>query len=116
MTGGNDNLSRQLALSNQLGWIEEQIRTLFKKFDTLEENSTREHRIVHDVVVATSESVRNLAKDVTEMKPLTKDYELKRAEDRGARRFIKTAYALGGGSIAVGLGKALEYFSARPHP
>jgi hypothetical protein len=80
------------------------------------EAATEEHRAVHDIVVSMSESVRNLAADVAVMKPLTDDYREKRAEARGAARFLKAGWALAGGSIAMALAKGVEYFSARPHP
>lgn len=103
-------------LSLAIGGLRADVSNLARIVHANQEAATDEHRKVHDIVVATSESVRIIAKEVAEMKPLTKDYELKRAEARGAARFIKAAYALAGGSIAVGLGEAIKFFSIRPHP
>jgi hypothetical protein len=103
-------------LSVAIGEMKAELRIVAQTVRDNQESSTEEHRKVHDIVVATSEAVRNIAADVAEMKPLTDDYREKRAEARGAARFLKAGYALAGGSIAVGLGKAVEWFSARPHP
>lgn len=103
-------------LSVAIGGLQAEMRIIVQEVRENQITSTEEHRKVHDIVVATSEAVRNLAADVAEMKPLTDDYREKRAEARGAARFLKAGYALAGGSLAVGLGKAVEWFSARPHP
>jgi len=103
-------------LSVAIGELQAEMRILSQTVRDNQETSTREHREVHNIVVAMSESVRNIAADVAEMKPLTEDYREKRAEARGAARFLNAAYALGGGSVAVGIGKLVEWFSARPHP
>lgn len=60
----------------------------------LEESSTREHRIVHDIVKATSDAVRTLDAKVDEMKPLTDDYRERRAEARGAAKLIHFMYVM----------------------
>lgn len=99
-----DNLSRVI------GRLEEQIKTLFKRIDALEETSTREHRIVHDIVEATSEA------KVDEMKPLTDDYREKRAEARGAAKLIYTLYAVAGGVIGSAATWLMQIISAKPHP
>lgn len=115
MSGEIDHLSRLI------GRLEEQMKTLFKKLEILEINSTREHRIVHDIVESTSDAVRTLAAKVDEMKPLTDDYREKRAEARGAARLAKWLYAASGGMIAAVTVKVMEYFGGRlppppPHP
>jgi len=103
-------------LSVAIGGLQADIKNLARTVESHHETSTEEHRKVHDIVVAASEAVRNLAAQVAEMKPLTDDYREKRAEARGAARFLKAGYALAGGSLAVGISKAVEWFSARPHP
>lgn len=101
-------------LSHQLGRIEEQIKTLFKRIDSLEESSTREHRVVHDIVEATSDAVRTLADKVDEMKPLTDDYREKRAEARGAAKLIGALYVTGGGIVGALVTHLLSYWGGRP--
>jgi hypothetical protein len=103
-----DNLSRVI------GRIEEQIKTLFKRIDALEENSTREHRVVHDIVEATSDAVRTLTAKVDEMKPLTDDYREKRAEARGAAKLAYTLYAVVGGIIGSGVTWLIQIASLKP--
>lgn len=102
-------------LSHQLGRIEEQIKTLFRKFETLEENSTREHRVVHDIVEATSDAVRTLTHKVDEMKPLTDDYREKRAEARGAAKLINLLYVTFGGIAGAAAAWVMQYFQTKPH-
>lgn len=109
MAGEIDNLS------HQLGRIEEQIKTLFRKFEALEENSTREHRVVHDIVEATSDAVRTLTHKVDEMKPLTDDYREKRAEARGAAKLIGMVYVVGGGIIGAAVTQIVALFVGKPH-
>ena len=103
-------------LSLAIGALQADVRTLSRTVRDNQEAATDEHRKVHDIVVATSEAVRLLTKTIAEMKPLTDDYRERRAEARGAARFLNAAYALGGGSVAVGVGKLMEWFNARPHP
>lgn len=127
MSGEIDHLSRMI------GRIEEQIKTLFIQLRELEENSTREHRTVHDIVVATSEAVRNLAHKVDEMKPqtdavpslrtkvdemkpLTDDYRERRAEARGAAKLAHALYAVVGGLIGSGMTWVIQMITAKPHP
>lgn len=111
MSGEIDHLSRMI------GRIEEQIKTLFIQLRELEENSTREHRTVHDIVVAASEAVRNLANKVDEMKPLTDDYRERRAEARGAAKLAYTLYAVVGGMIGSAATWLIQMVSFKtPHP
>ena len=102
-------------LSHQLGRIDEQIKTLFKRFDALEESSTREHRIVHNIVEATSDAVRTLTHKVDEMKPLTDDYREKRAEARGAKKLITLLYVTFGGMAGAAASWVMQYFQTKPH-
>lgn len=101
-------------VSVAIGRLEEGMRFLAKQVHTNQEVSTDEHRKVHDIVVAMSASVRMLSDAIAEMKPLVEDYREKRAEARGAARLIKIVYAMAGGSVAMALSKAVEYFAARP--
>ena len=79
-----------------------------------QEASTDEHRKVHDIVVATSEAVRNLAATVKEMKPLTDDYRERRAEARGAAHLAKVLYVTFGGIAGAFASRALDWFSVKP--
>src|SRR5882672_5392209 len=118
-----------------LGAIQSELATLREDFKEQEEKTTTEHRKVHDIVVATNEAIRNLTRDVAEMKPLVDAYRLKaasldeavelaedyrerRAEDRGAEKFKKWLYGLAasvGGLIAVLASKLLDWLMTRPH-
>lgn len=100
-------------LSVAIGGLQADMKNLERTVYENQQTATEEHRKVHDIVVATSEAVRNIASKVAEMEPLTADYREKRAEARGAARFLSAGYALAGGSLAVGIGKMLEWFSAR---
>jgi hypothetical protein len=118
-----------------IGELRRSVENLSDKIDAVDERSITEHRKVHDIVVATSEAVRNVARDVAEMKPPVEDYRLKaaalseaveladdykekRAEDRGAEKFKKWLYGLAasvGGLIAILAGKLIDWLMARPH-
>lgn len=118
-----------------LGKLEERIAGLSDKIDGIDQRSTAEHRTVHDIVVATSESVRNLTRMVEDMKPPVEDYRLKaaaiheavelagdykeqRAEDRGAEKYRSWLYGIAasvGGLIAILFSKLIDYLLARPH-
>jgi hypothetical protein len=110
MAGDIDDLSRLI------GGIEQQLKTLFKKLEDLEETSTREHRVVHDIVEATSDAVRTLTAMVNEMKPLTDDYREKRAEARGAQKMVHLLYVSFGGIAGALTTWAMSLLSNKPHP
>lgn len=102
-----------------IGALERQVSNLSERFDDLAERSSDEHRKVHDIVVATSEAMRNLARDVSEMKPLTDDYRERRAEKRGEEKYKSWLYGLVasiGGLVVFLLGKVWDIIVARPHP
>lgn len=119
-----------------LGELRNEITNLRKEFAELREKSTAEHRTVHDIVVASSEAIRNVARDVSDMKPhvesyklkaekiseavdIADDYKLEQAEKRGADKFKAWLYwfwASIGGLVAVVIGKLWDAFNARPHP
>lgn len=104
-------------LSVQIGRLQEGLRLLTQTVRDNQELATEEHRKVHDIVVATSEAVRNLAAEVAEMKPLTEDYREKRAEARGAAHLIKWLYVMGGGLVSAGAMRIMDAFNAKPpHP
>jgi len=74
---------------------------------------------VHDIVVAISEAVRNLTREVTEMKLLTEDYRERRAEKRGEEKYKNWLYgfvASIGGLMVFLLGKIWDFIMTRPHP
>lgn len=106
-------------LHEAIGELRSEIRVLSGKFEELRSSTIAEHRKVHDIVVAQSEAVRNLDRDVREIKPLVEDYREKRAEWRGAARFAAWLYGAAGilgGFVVWLISKAAEMFSARPHP
>lgn len=127
-------------LFTALGMLTSQVSTLSDEMSEWRSATTEEHRKVHDIVVASSESVRIIARDVAEMKPyveayklkasdidkaviLADDYQEERAERRGADKFKKWLYGLwaGGGALLVFvLGKLWDMITAAgtrpPHP
>ncbi|MDE2106684.1 MAG: hypothetical protein KGL39_56230 [Patescibacteria group bacterium] len=121
-------------LSGALGALQAQVRHLAEAIDRNYEESRDEHRKVHDIVVATSEAVRNLTREIAEikpraaevpalkamvedeMKPLTDDYREKRAERRGAARLIYLVYIAVGGAIGAIMNRLLDIAQARMHP
>ena len=104
-------------LSVEIGALNANVENLTKLVEVARIESRDEHRKVHDIIDALSEAVRGLTATVKEMKPLTDDYREERAEKRGAKRFISSAYALGGAGIAVVVSKLAEWWlSIRPHP
>jgi hypothetical protein len=103
-------------LSASIGALQADVRNLAKEVEKHKQDSTTEHRKVHDIVVATSEAIRNLTGIVSEMKPLTDDYREKRAEARGAKRLLVAMYAFGGAGAVKALDWIVSLFPARPHP
>lgn len=104
-------------LSVAIGGLRADVSNLARIVHANQEASTDEHRKVHDIVVATSESVRNLAKEVAEMKPLTNDYRERRAEARGAARLIHLLYVAGGGIAGAVTAQVMSIFGGKPpHP
>lgn len=104
-------------LSAIIGGMRSDINHLARLVRDNQEASTLEHRKVHDIVVATSEAVRNLTARVAEIEPLTDDYRERRAEARGAARLIHLLYVLGGGIVGAMSTKVFEIFGGKPpHP
>lgn len=101
-------------LSVAIGGLQADMKTLAKRVYDNQQASSEEHRKVHDIVVATSEAVRNIAADVAEMKPLTDDYREKRAEARGAVHLLRWLYVTGGGLVGAGIIKVLDLFATKP--
>lgn len=103
-------------ISTAIGALQAEVRILARTVRDNQEASTQEHRKVHDIVVATSEAVRNLSREVSDMKPLTDDYREKRAEKRGAARLLHLLYVTVGGLAGAFASKVMEIFSIKPHP
>lgn len=102
-------------LSVAIGELQAEMRILSQTVRDNQETSTREHREVHIIVTAMAESVRTVAAKVAKMEPLTEDYQEKRAQARGAARFLNALYALGGGSVAVIVGEIVKLYGDRVH-
>ena len=103
----------------EIGSLRANFETLARQLESHRAESISEHRKVHDIVVATNEAIRNLAREVAEMKPLTEDYREKRAEARGAARlagWLYTAAGVIGGFVVFAASKIAEWLSVRPHP
>jgi hypothetical protein len=104
-------------LSVAIGGLRADVKNLARTVHSNQEASTDEHRKVHDIVVATSEAVRNRAAKVAEMEPLTDDYREKRAEARGARRLIHLFYVSAGGVAGALATQVMAMFGGKPpHP
>src|SRR5690348_3706964 len=99
-----------------LGMLQSQVSNIADAMEEHRKTTIQEHRKVHDIVDAMSESVRNIARDVTEMRPhveaykmkaekiddaveLAEDYQEKRAEARGAAKFATALWVAVGGFI-----------------
>jgi len=111
-----------------IGELREQVSNLSRKIDDRDARSTEEHRKVHDIIVAMSESTRIMARDVAEMKPHVEAYKMKaeklddavttaeayrveKHEERGAEKYKKWMlglFASGGALGAVGIGKLID--------
>lgn len=103
-------------ISVAIGRLEEGMRFLAQQVHTNQETATAEHREVHIIVTAMAESVRIVAAKVEKMEPLTDDYREKRAESRGAARFVNAAYALCGGTVAMVASELVKAYRGIPHP
>lgn len=103
-------------MSVAIGALQADVKNLTHAVRTNQEASTEEHRKVHDIVVATSEAMRNLAAKVNEMKPLTDDYRETRAEARGAKKLIVFLYVTFGGIVGAFISRLLDWFPRPPHP
>jgi hypothetical protein len=103
-------------LSLLIGGIRSDIVNLANEVRENKQETTREHRTVHNIVVATSEAVRNVARDVEYMKPLVDDYRDKKMEARGAAKLAGAMYVALGSTIALVASKAWDWLTLRPHP
>lgn len=103
-------------LSLAIGSLQSEVKILARTVRENQEATTREHRKVHDIVVASSEAMRNLTKRVEEMEPLTDDYREQRAEARGAAKLIKFLYVTAGGILGALIARLFDFFNFRPHP
>ena len=120
--GRNAHVGRKLMsgdlhdLSLAIGALQAQVKTLTRTVERNQETATDEHRKVHDIVVAMSESVRKLTEDVKEMKPLTTAYREERAEKRGAKRIRNFLFVTCGGLAGAIGAKLLDLINIKPHP
>lgn len=122
-----------------IGLLQGQITDLSERFEALRLQVVTEQRTVHDIVVATNEAIRNIARTVERIEPfaneyrlkaasidesieLAEDYREKRAEQRGEEKFKKWMYGLAataGGLMAVVVDKLYDKFwpgTPPPHP
>lgn len=119
-----------------IGSLQSQLKDFSEKLETLRLQTVTEQRTVHDIVVATNEAIRNLARTVERMEPSVKEYQLKaaaidesieltddyrekRAEQRGEDKFKKWLYGLAasiGGITAILVGKIIDKFFTTPPP
>lgn len=112
-----------------LGILMGQMQDMRHEYQEGREETQKEHRKVHDILDASGESMRNLTRDVAEIKPIVKDYELKaafindtivlakeyryeKAERAGMRKLV--GYLIGalsfiGGIVAFGVSELIKY-------
>lgn len=98
-----------------VGFLRSEVQSLVDRFEDLRQETMTEHRKVHDIVVAQSEAVRNLDRDMREIKPLTDDYRERRAEWRGAWKFVIALYISIGGLITLALSKLFDWLTTLRH-
>lgn len=103
-------------LSVAIGGLQARVEILADIVSQNQATATEEHRKVHDIVVAMSESVRNLTDDIAEMKPLTSAYREERAEKRGAKRLRNFLFVTCGGIVGAIGAKLLDLINIKPHP
>ncbi len=87
-----------------VGYLRTEVGKLSKQFDK-----------VHEIVLAQSEAIRNIDRDLREIKPLTDDYRERRAEWRGAWKFVIALYVSIGGLITLALGKLFDWITTLRH-
>lgn len=117
-----------------LGVLMGQIQDMREAYEEGREESQREHRAVHVILDSTGESMRNLTKDMAEIKPIVKDYELKaafindtivlaksyqieKAEREGMRKlmgYLVAALSFIGGAVAFGISEFVKYLVSHP--
>lgn len=102
-------------LSVAIGGLRSDMKHLSNKVESHLEETRNEQRKVHDIVDATAEAVRNLNAKVLQMEPLVSDYREKRAEQRGARRFVRGFYIMAGGAVGAVVAKVIDVFAMKPH-
>jgi membrane protein implicated in regulation of membrane protease activity len=98
-----------------LGKLTANVDNLTKAFESHKEETTVEHRKVHDIVVAMSEAVRNLTRRIELVEPVAKEFQEGQIEQRGIKRFLVLIWTTAGGLIVVALGKIWDWYMARPH-
>lgn len=104
-------------LSLAIGELRGEVRSISATLNRHIESTTREQRTVHNIVDASSESIRNVARDVTEMKPWVMQYRDESSEKRGARRlagFLYAAAAAGGALVVSIFDKLSAFFPTKP--
>ncbi len=114
-----------------LGMLQGQITNINEKIDDNQTLNQEEHRKVHIIVDSTAEAMRNVSRDVAEIKPIVKDYELKaafindtinlakeyrleKAEREGMRKLL--GYLIGvlsllGGGAAFFISEGIKYMA-----
>jgi hypothetical protein len=114
-----------------IGLVQSQVNNVEDKLIAMDTKSTDEHRKVHDIVDALAEAVRNQTRILAEIKPLvdeyrekriqlaeaiieTRDYQIQKAEWRGAARlagWLYTAAGVVGGIVVVAMDKVFTWLS-----
>jgi len=96
-----------------LGTLTANVSNLTKAFESHKADTTEELRKIHDIVVAMSESARNLTRRIEVVEPVAKEFSEGKIEQRGIKRFLVAAYTAAGGIIVLVLGKAWDWYMAR---
>jgi hypothetical protein len=112
-------------LSLMIGGLRAEVNILSETVQRDRADTIAEHREVHNIVSATCEAVRNLTHTLDEIKPVVRDYEVKRgplseaitltedyrehrAERRGIARLAQAINAFAGGAAALAFEHALK--------
>lgn len=124
-------------LAALIGEVKGGLDHLAREFENHKHQTVKEQREVHNIVVATSEAIRNLTRTVDEMKPLTDswrmkapvveemkplvdDYRTKRDQASGIAKFAVMLWVTVGGAVVIVFNRITEaissLISSRPHP
>lgn len=98
-----------------LGRLSANVDNLTKAFESHKDDTTVQLRKIHDIVVAMSESARNLTRRIEDVEPIAKEFHEGQIEQRGIKRFLVAIYTAAGGVIVLLLGKLWDWYMARPH-
>ena len=115
VNGGQSLMAGQLdEISLAIGRIESRMSNVEKTVQCLRVESRDEHRKVHEIIDALSESNRTLADTMKWVRPLVENYRTQQDEARGARKLLIFLYTVGGGAAAMIGDRLISLFMSKP--